>query len=727
MVRIFLPMLLVLRAAAWAAQPVVHAIGDSAASPEVVSDTLEPVVVTAPRMAAPLQVPFDPRAAQQPSPAHDGAAFLKTVPGMALIRKGGTGGDPVFRGMAASRLNILLDGEQVLGGCGMRMDPPTAYVAPETFDRVTLLKGPQTVLHGPGNAAGTVLFERETPRFNKPGYRLSLSPMGGTFGRADGTADLQAGTARYYARGLLASGRSGNYEDGAGRPVHSEYRRWNARAALGWTPGDYTRLEVSATRGDGEAAYADRGVDGSKFAVENYGLRFSRRQLSPRLSRLDAQVYYNYVDHVMDDYTLRPFTPEGPGHEPSAMNPDRLTRGGRLALALRPGGEVKLTLGADLQHNRHTSRNSMSMNMGRGGGTDMGGDTHMDTGMAGKPAAYTPGQTTSPYQDLPRVRDADFAQQGLFAEWAQGLRPGLRLIGGVRLDRWEAEDHRQRLGRMGAPNPTAGARRDALLPSGFARIEAGLGGAAVYAGLGHNRRFPDYWELVGGDRQGPEPGDLSAFAITDPERTTQLDLGATFRTGAVDAFASGFYSRIGDFILIQTGVARGMASQVAVVRNVGAATLGGEAGLTWRLGQRLRLSPSLAYVRGENRTDDHPLAQLPPLESRLSLDWEHRSWSAGSLLRLVADQDRYAPGEGNIAGQDLGPTPGFAVLSLNAGWKPRPDARLAAGVDNLFDRRYAEHLSRAGDLVPGYARTTRVEEPGRTFWLKGSFAVGAGL
>jgi iron complex outermembrane receptor protein len=44
-------------------------------------------------------------------------------------------------------------------------------------------------------------------------------------------------------------------------------------------------------------------------------------------------------------------------------------------------------------------------------------------------------------------------------------------------------------------------------------------------------------------------------------------------------------------------------------------------------------------------------------------------------------------------------------------------------VDNLFDKTYAEHLSRSGAMVPGYEQTVRVNEPGRTLWLKvgGSF------
>ncbi|HLY96228.1 MAG TPA: TonB-dependent receptor plug domain-containing protein, partial [Sideroxyarcus sp.] len=82
------------------------------------ADTLDEVVVTAPQSTEPLIVRTNPKKPRQPVPAHDGADYLKTIPGFSVIRKGGTDGDPVFRGMAGSRLNILLDGEQIFGGCG---------------------------------------------------------------------------------------------------------------------------------------------------------------------------------------------------------------------------------------------------------------------------------------------------------------------------------------------------------------------------------------------------------------------------------------------------------------------------------------------------------------------------------------------------------------------------------------------------------------------------------
>ncbi|MGA0585278.1 MAG: hypothetical protein ACO2ER_15410 [Castellaniella sp.] len=80
---------------------------------------------------------------------------------------------------------------------------------------------------------------------------------------------------------------------------------------------------------------------------------------------------------------------------------------------------------------------------------------------------------------------------------------------------------------------------------------------------------------------------------------------------------------------------------------------------------------------------------------------------------------------GGIAGRDLGPTGGFGVLSLNAGWRPNKTVLLTAGVDNVLNKTYAEHLSKAGVDIPGSVSfvNKRINEPGRVFWLKAQFAL----
>ena len=662
-----------------------------------VQHVLMAVEVAAPEPTRPLVVQADARAPRQPVPAHDGAEYLRTIPGFSVIRKGGTDGDPVLRGMAGSRLGVLLDGETILGGCGNRMDPPTAYVFPAAYDRITVLKGPQTVRHGPGNSAGVVLFERTRDRYDAPRYSIYASPTFGAFGRNDQAAEIKGGTPRAYGAVSATRSAADDYQDGRGDAVHSSYERWSTNALVGWTPGPSTRIELSGAVSDGHAAYADRTMDGVMFARENASLRIEQRDLSPTVRSLEGQLFYNYVDHVMDNYSLRPFTPSTMMPAPSVNNPDRSTVGGRASADLQFSSRAAAMLGIDWQANRHRIR-------------------------------ATSNQVTVPFESLARARDASFDTVGAFGDLTIGLGASARVVTGARADWWTGDDARQvttvRAGPIVSkhPNPTAGLQRHEVLASGFARYERDLAsGTTLYAGLGHSRRAPDYWELVSKE----SAPTLSAFQ-TRPEKTTQLDAGALFRTGALSGSLSMFANRVDDLILIESGYPKALTGmggvlvqrKATIARNIDAWSWGGEAGLAWAMTSLVRVDASVAYVRGENDTDRLPLAQLPPLEGRVGLQWAAARWSLGALARVVAAQERYALNQGNIVGQDLGPTAGFGVFSVNGTWRLARFAFLSAGVDNVLDTSYAEFVSRGGADVPGFTTTTRVNEPGRTAWIK---------
>lgn len=59
---------------------------------------LAPSVVTGVAQSSPLTIVTNPKEPRQPVPASDGADYLKTIPGFAVIRNGGSNGDPVLRG-----------------------------------------------------------------------------------------------------------------------------------------------------------------------------------------------------------------------------------------------------------------------------------------------------------------------------------------------------------------------------------------------------------------------------------------------------------------------------------------------------------------------------------------------------------------------------------------------------------------------------------------------------
>ncbi|MEJ2795415.1 TonB-dependent copper receptor [Iodobacter sp. LRB] len=629
---------------------------------------LSPVIVTAPAMQEALKVEFDARNPQQPLPATDGASFLKTIPGMNVIRKGGIDGDPVFRGMAGSRLNILLDGEQILGGCGGRMDPPTAYIFADSYDKVSLLKGPQTVLYGPGNSAGTVLFERKPGTFSQGGIKANAALTVGSFGRFDAMSELAAGNGKADVSVIATHSRQDDYKDGNGNAVHSNYQRHSANLTLGWTPDEDTRLQFSATQSDGEAAYADRGMDGSQFARNSLSFKFSKKNISPLLKQIDAQLSHAYIVHVMDNYSLRPYMP---GKE-MASNPDRLTWGGRMVATLNTSEESQLKTGLDFQQDEHSLR------------------------------------TGKDYQNKPRIDDARFKNSGVFAEFSYFISEQSRLISGARADFWQANDRR-------LSSASARQERNEVLGSGFVRLEQDIStDTMVYAGLGRSERAPDYWELI-----SKQSADSNSAFHTATEKTSQLDLGAIHQSGPLSLSASAFYNLIDDYILIQSGVPNGSMGTKTISRNVGASTWGGEMGLAYQISPKLKSELALSYVRGNNHTDHSDLAQIPPLESRLNISWNEANWNVGGLIRAVSAQNRIDIGKGNIVGQDTGSTAGFTIFSLNAAYKPSKNSQLSIGVDNLFDRNYSEHISRAGAMVGGYLQTSKINEPGRTLWLKG--------
>ena len=131
---------------------------------------------------------------------------------------------------------------------------------------------------------------------------------------------------------------------------------------------------------------------------------------------------------------------------------------------------------------------------------------------------------------------------------------------------------------------------------------------------------------------------------------------------------------------------------------------------------------SLAYAYGKNSSDGRAMPQIPPLEARFGLSYEQGDWSSSALWRVVAAQNRIDDrerGRGNVVGKDFGPSSGFGVFSLNSAYRLNQNWKLSAGVDNLFDKNYSEHLNLAGNAGFGYTdNTTRVNEAGRTWWTR---------
>lgn len=635
---------------------------------------LEDVVVTAAQMTTPTTIELDPKVPRQPLPAHDGADFLKSVPGFSIMRKAGTDGEPNFRGMGGSRVNILADDQNIFGGCGQRMDAPTAYIFPEIYDKVTIVKGPQTVLYPGHGSAATVRFEKEQKTYDKPGYDVHASGLVGSFGRHDEVVDANLGNKDYFATFTGSNSKSDNYKDGNGTEVHSKYHRYSASSSVGVTPDNNKRFELSAGRSNGYAAYADRTMDGTKFLRENVAAKGQIKNVSDLVEKVEFQISRNTIFHTMSE-SMR-------GNPSSYMDVTHDTNAARLTSDLNLRATTKAKVGLDYSQSTH------------------GGNM--------------PGMGALAISD-----DSEFKNAALFAEVTEQLSKNNKLIAGYRGESWEVADK-----RSSSASTTSGQTRKEFTNSAFARVERALDSmpnSTAFVGFGRSERMPDYWELISNKQNS---AGASALMSTKTEKTNQLDLGLLHKSGPFDMSASAFYNKINDFILVdaRSGYTSGMYGTPSS-RNIDAHTYGAEVTSSYALTNVIKFNSSIAYVKGKNETDGLPLAQLAPLEGRLALAYDDKKHSYGALLRLVAPKDEVAVGQGNISGQDVAKSGGFGIFSLNAGYKPNKKTLIAAGIDNVFDKAYAEFISRAGASVAGYTQTTRVNEPGRTAWLKATIAL----
>ena len=640
--------------------------------------TLDEVIVTGYRTATPLTLSTDPQRPRQPIPAADGAGYLKTIPGFSVVRKGGLGGDPMMRGMGGSRMVMDMNGGMMSGGCPNRMDPTATYAFPETFSRIIVNKGPQSVRYG-ASVAGSVVFERETERFEKPGVRGNVSVLGASNHRFDELTDVTAGGKEGYARIIQTRNYARDYADGDGHRIHSGYGRHSLTGIIGLTPDPDTLFEVSYDRSRGWAKYAHGMMDGSQFDRDSYAVKFERAHLSPVVEKLTLNFNHNTIDHIMDNYTFRPGGMMG-------TDVKRVQYGVRAVTDLRFSPQTSAAVGIDLRRDAHYFA-----------------EAHRH--LKGTPN-----------------NDMDIDSFGIFLEYSRDLTERSRLLTGLRYDRMETDYHNARFRK-----PMGMLTRD-LVPgsavdhavSGFVRWEntAKQQPLTFYVGLGHAERPADYWEayhtwLAHSNRVN---GQTASPAATRPatEKNTQLDLGWVYTGEKTNANLSLYYANINDFIL---------RKPVGGYGNADARLYGFEAEITRTVSPLWTLGASLAYTRGDDRTNDAPLPQIAPLEANLTAKYSHKKAEANAVWRLVSKQNRYHRDYGSVTGTDYGPTGGFGILSLSLAYRPDENLTFSLGVDNLLNKTYAEFVNYSEAPIPalGISAGGHITEPGRTLWFKSSY------
>ena len=634
----------------------------------------------------------------------DGGEFLRQINGVSGSRFGGRGIDPVIRGQKETRLNILLDGAYIHGGCPNRMDPPTSWAALETYEEVVVIKGVQTLVYGGGGSGGTVLFNRNS--------RLLASEQEGLHGRVSGmatdngitgdiAADIMGSNEKAYLRGIAQIKSADNYKDGDGREVRSSFDHKQAGFVAGLTATKDRLFEFTYEKNEfSDALYPGAGMDSPEEDADIYRLKYADKPATVWLNDIKVEAYFSDVYHLMDNYSLRT-PPSYPLNHSKAGQPmlratptTSDTAGGHIIMQSRTGN-TWWNYGLNIQNNE---RNAVLNNM--------------DSGIAKSISYLWPG--------------ANIEQTGVFAEAETKLAQKQRLKYGLRLDYIRASADKADV------KPEAGPKTANQLYQMYYGVKATDQTETNWGGLlRYEHDYGNDMVLFAGISRSVRTADASErymnkFAMMPalqwvgnpeirPEKHHQIDFGIGQQNERVSWNGVLFYDDVSDYILRDT--ARGQsgtlqANGADIYRNVDAVLWGMEVDAAWALAKSWDLSGALAYVRATNTTDnDRPVAQTPPLNGRLSLDYSVPKWGVGGRVRFAAEQDRVD----QYSKQEVGPTPSYAVLDLYGNYRINDVFNLRAGVNNMFDETYAEHVSRS-NLMDPFA--VRVNEPGRTFWLR---------
>lgn len=147
-------------------------------------------------------------------------------------------------------------------------------------------------------------------------------------------------------------------------------------------------------------------------------------------------------------------------------------------------------------------------------------------------------------------------------------------------------------------------------------------------------------------------------------------------------------------------------------KQVDARMYGGEISVKNQLSENYLVKIGLAYTRGINDTEKTNLSEIPPLKGKLALRYILRDYFTELEGEFAATQSLI---DTNIGEKKTG---GWGIANLKFGYEINKDKKnsikINAGIRNLFNRFYYEHLSYLRDP---YSSGIKIPEPGRNAFV----------
>ena len=597
---------------------------------------------------------------------HDGAAILSQIPAINGVKKSGSYGlDPVFRGFKYDQLNIIMNGAQsATAACPNRMDPPTSQMAPNMMERVEILKGPYALRYGVG-VGGTINFMPPKIRFsdqNDVYGRVSSEYQGnGNVFRSEGQIGLLG---KNYNMALFGAWSEGDdYKVGNNQMVQSDFRRGSIGTNLGLKLSSNQELRLSALFNmardvDFPALPMDLRNDDTWIFSARHDIIIS----NAKLRSWNTTVYGSFVDHLMNNL-LKPLDPRMLNANTAAKT---YNYGGRTE-GLWHFQNGKLFAGLDLRVEGAEGTRIRQFIMGPNNGKVFNDN------------AWQNGQ---------------ISKTGMFGEYHIRTEAFQYIFSG-RLEMNEAfiQDPSDEFAKV-FPEPSA--RR--LNPGLSAGLVKRLGKdikAALWIGRAQRsgsltERFINYFPV------GQDAYEMLGNPGLKPELNNQVDLTFEWRSDKSTLNIDLFASYLQDYIssLIDPNLSPRLPMSPGVRRFVNldrAMKTGFEIDWKQQLNKGLQHQIGVAYTYGQNLDEQDPLPEIAPLDFRYSLfgTYLDGKFRPEVTFRYVLDQSRISTAFGETT------TPAFGLLNLQLSYDLSDRVRFGAGINNLLNATYYEHLNRA--------------------------------
>ncbi|MBL6706460.1 MAG: TonB-dependent receptor [Planctomycetaceae bacterium] len=613
------------------------------------------------------------------------------------------------------------------------LDTLLSKIDSSIIDDVIVIKGPYSSKYGPGY--NFVDFQlSESPRYEN-GFEshgsttLNYSTNGEQW---YGRQSFWGGDADYGYR-VGYGGRGGvDYETGDGVKLPSSYKSGNLDVALGFDLDDHRSLEFNYMRLDQADVQLPNQINTiDNLQTDSWELIYTVTNLD-QVDRFTAETWYNTTElqgNAQDSGKRRQIPLLDETAFLNSMEGWNMSTGFNLSWTWNDGAGGDLTVGVDMRYleQEYNERTQWGLFEGRGF-------------MLGDPL-------TSPFQNsnfpLPRAMSSN---PGLYLDHVNQVNEELVIRSGGRLDIvfMNADQGLNGAETFGESLETYINGADDTFRQHFQLGQAYV--TANYAvdenvtlngGVGFGMRAPTMAEMYS---SGYFATVMPQFALTSPggnsqlkaEKRTQIDIGFTAEYEKFRGGMNAYHAWIKDFITLDfAGTIRQGTTLVAPFygyTNTDLATLAGFEGYAehdlndWfttfgtvsftegrdhsRRGSNFPFTFSTATGRSNSSKGEEPLYAIYPLQARTGLrvtEPMDGRWGAEISARIVQQQDRVATSLLETQ------TPGFTTYDLRAFMQVSDNFLVTAGVENLTDKNYQEHLDPRN--------VTNVFQPGANYYL----------